>query len=99
MFFILKQNQYTFVSTEWKKVPLYCQQYILNQISLDELKAAKCKPGTSYDIHEAQPSTSNEGNIDTQPSTSKQHPSPATKPSVTKGNTKPSNKKQIKLIR
>ena len=38
-----------------------------------------------------------EGNIDTQPN--KQHPPPATKPSVTKGNAKPSNKKQIKPIR
>ena len=95
----MKQNQYAFVNTECKKVPLHYQQYILNQISLDKLKAAKCEPGTSDDIHEAQPSTSNEGNIDTQPSTSKQHPPPAIKPSVTKGNTKPSNKKQIKLIR
>ena len=86
MFFILTKNQYTSVSTECKKVPLHYQQYILNQISLDELKAAKCEPGTSDDIHDAQPSTSNEGNIDTQPSTSKQHPSPAMKPSVTKGN-------------
>ena len=28
MFFILTQNQYAFVSTECKKVPLQCQQYI-----------------------------------------------------------------------
>ena len=93
MIFILTQNQYTFVSTEYKKVPLHYQQYILNQISLDELKAAKCEPGTSDAIHEAQPSTIYDGNIDTQPSTSKQHPPPAMKPSVTKGNAKPSEKK------
>ena len=96
MFFILTQNQYAFVSTECKKVPLQYQQYIWNQISLDELKAAKCEPGM---IHGAQPSTSNEGNSNTQPSTSKQHPPPAMKPSLTKGNAKPSNKKQINLIR
>ena len=47
MIFILTQNQYTFVSTECEKVPLHYQQYILNQISLDELKAAKCEPGTT----------------------------------------------------
>ena len=65
--FILTQNQYTFVSTECRKVPLQYQQYIRNQISLDELKAAKCEAGTSDEIHEAQPSTSNEGNMNTQP--------------------------------
>ena len=61
------------MSTECKRVPLQYKQYIWIQISLDELKAAKCEPGTSDDIHEAQASTSDEGNIDTQPSTS-QHP-------------------------
>ena len=62
-------------------------------------KLQKCQPGTSDDIHEAQPSTSNEGNINTQPITSKQHPPAAMKLSVTKGNVKLSNKKQIKPIR
>ena len=90
MFFLSTKNQYTFVSTKCKKVLLQYNQNIMDPISLDELKAAKCEPDKSDDIHEAQPSTSDEGNIDTQPS--KRHPPPAMKPNVTKGNAKPSNK-------
>ena len=48
-----------------------CNQYILNQILLEELKVTKYHQPR----HEAKATTSNQGNIDTQPSTQPRQPS------------------------